>query len=113
MSDFDDIKHLIGLSSDAHVPCQECDQLRSGDDFSVATLVMAANHYVNEHGYRILHIGEETATDHRGRHQHNTVIVLGTNDASNVVRIAAERDAHRSNVDVGIWPRAWSPQQDS
>ena len=112
MSHLDDIKHLVGLSSDAHVPCQECDELRFGDDFSVATLVLAANHYVNEHGYRILHIGEETGTDHRGRQQHNTVIVLGTKDVSNVARIAAERDAHKSNVDVGIWSGAWSPRQD-
>jgi hypothetical protein len=42
-----------------------------------------------EHGYRLLHIGQETLNDE----WHATVIVLGTTDRTNRDRLAAKREA--------------------
>ena len=78
----DDIKHIVKLSSDVHSQrCEEC-------EYSYMSETDAANHYVKEHGYRLLHVGQETS----GGDQ-TVVIVVGTTDATNVERIGAERTA--------------------
>ncbi|MDO6498878.1 hypothetical protein [Photobacterium sanguinicancri] len=34
------------------------------------------NHYIKEHGYKLLHIGQESSTDSDGNPYHSTVAVL-------------------------------------
>jgi hypothetical protein len=36
-----------------------------------------ANHYISEHGFHLLHVGQETRVDDENRLQHSTTIVLG------------------------------------
>jgi hypothetical protein len=40
-----------------------------------------ANHYIQQHGYVLLHVGQETVWDDKGNPWHCTVMVLGTRDA--------------------------------
>lgn len=90
-----EIQHVIAISSDIHTGCQECNEWKNPSEFSGSAAAEKANHYVQAHGYRILHIGQETGTDNEGRPHQNTVIIVGTTDRSNVDRVAAEREKGR------------------
>ncbi len=35
------------------------------------------NHYLKEHGYKLIHIGQETGSDREGNLWQNTVAVVG------------------------------------
>jgi hypothetical protein len=75
MTETGDIRHVVTLSSNLSNSCREREctaKLRSHEPDAVA------NHYVKEHGYRILHVGQETSHDNEGRPWHSTVFVLGT-----------------------------------
>jgi hypothetical protein len=38
------------------------------------------NHFIEAHGYRLLHVGTETSHDSNGNPWHSTVAVLGHDD---------------------------------
>jgi hypothetical protein len=80
-------QHLVHLSSNEPGPCEECDEWHWSLDYSATE---HANHYITVHGYRVLHVGQETSRSDDGL-WHSTVFVLGTADASNAERIAAQR----------------------
>ena len=87
MMEVSDVKYLVTLSSNVYGACVECDKWHAGAPYSVTD---HANHYVKEHGYRILHVGHETSHGDEGLWQ-ATVVVVGTTDRSNADRIAAHR----------------------
>jgi hypothetical protein len=82
-----DVQHLVQLSSNEPGPCEECDDWHWSLDYSI---IEHANHYISAHGYRVLHVGQETSRNDDGL-WHSTVIVLATSDGSNAERIAAQR----------------------
>ena len=82
-----DLRHLVQLSSNEPGPCEECDDWQWSLDYSV---IEHANHYINAHAYRVLHVGHETSRTEEGL-WHSTVIVLGTAHAPNVERAADQR----------------------
>jgi hypothetical protein len=88
MVDANDVKYLVRLSTNEYGACAECDQWSAGPRYSVTD---HANHYVQEHGYQILHVGQETSHDDEGKPWQATVIVVGTKDRSNADRMAAQR----------------------
>jgi hypothetical protein len=73
---YDEIEHVVKLSTNRGGHCKHCDfKLHSFAD--VDNLADAINHYIAEHGYRLLHVGTETDRDDEELTWHSTVAVLG------------------------------------
>ena len=87
--DLAEIKYVVAVTANSVSGCQECSEWRAGDA-SADTVAEAANHYVAAHGYRILHVGQETTRDVEGRPWQYTVIVVGTDDATAAERYKAK-----------------------
>jgi hypothetical protein len=64
---------LVRLSTELDNICKIAD---CGAAFE-RDVVAGANHYISEHGFRVLHVGEETRVDDENRIRHSTAIVLG------------------------------------
>ena len=90
------VEHIVKLSTDRSTACDECDYCvgRMGSDIATD-----ADHYITEHGYKILHVGQEKGLDNEGRPFQMTVIVLGVEDRSNFDRVKADREAGSSELD--------------
>lgn len=72
MFDISKVKEVVHLSTDVGLTtCRECGELNGKADFDVRV-----NHYIG-HGYRVLHIGQETCRDGKGAPWHSTVAVMG------------------------------------
>jgi hypothetical protein len=69
---YNGVTHVVHISTSARRGCAECDQLIYGKH-----LDWAINHYIENHGYRLLHVGTETGRDDDGNLLHSTVAVLG------------------------------------
>ena len=52
--------------------CEHCERFVGGDLFADSV-----NHYIEEHGYKVLHVGAETSRDMEGKPWDMTVAVLG------------------------------------
>ena len=66
-----EVHHVVHVSTDIERRCEFCSEPIGGDRFPDSI-----NHYIREHGYRLLHVGTETA-DTDGGLWHSTVAVLG------------------------------------
>ena len=66
------IKHVVYVSSNEGAACEHCSESVGLDRFAESI-----NHYVEKHGYRILHVGTQTDRDDEGLLWHHTVAVLG------------------------------------
>jgi hypothetical protein len=67
------IEHVTEISSDTtHHRCPECNDLVIEQRFDAAI-----NHFLVQHGYRLLHFGTETWTDGGKLHQ-KTVALVGS-----------------------------------
>jgi hypothetical protein len=72
-SRYDEISHVMHITSGAGASCEHCDALFESTRFS-----QAVNHYIADHGYRVLHVGSESAAaGAAGEPIINTVAVLG------------------------------------
>jgi hypothetical protein len=71
------VKHVLTLSTNVISPCEHCD--RFGPD-SHDRLAQAINHYLEAHGYRLLHIGQDTTRNNEGELWHATIAILGHDD---------------------------------
>jgi hypothetical protein len=69
------MKHIVRVSSNVIEKCAHCGEVIGGDVFFDASI----NHYMNAHGYKLLHVGAETTTDRDDRTWHTTVAILGSN----------------------------------
>lgn len=65
-------KNVVTVSTNIGTTCSECDFLIKSEEFD-----KNVNHYINEHGYTLLHVGTETGRDYEGAIYHSTVAVLG------------------------------------
>jgi hypothetical protein len=73
---FNGMKHVVRLSTnEGHRFCSHdgCKFQITRDEFEDLT-----NHYINDHGYVLLHIGTETTDGPKGAPWHATVAVLGS-----------------------------------
>ncbi len=68
-------KRIVRVSSNVIEGCEHCDQIIGGDE----RFVESVSHYLNAHGYKLLHIGAETTTDRDERPSHTTIAILGSN----------------------------------
>jgi hypothetical protein len=57
--------------------CEHCSQMVGSHESSVGELAASINHYVQEHGYQLLHVGQETTRDENGKPWQFTVAVMG------------------------------------
>jgi hypothetical protein len=67
------VKHVVRLSSEVARGCDHCHTLLNG----MEDLRGGINHYIEEHDYRLLHVGQETQHGDQGAPWHITVAILG------------------------------------
>ena len=67
-----DIRHVVHIATNVSTGCEHCVHSIGGERFAESV-----HHYVEAHGYRLLHIGQETENGPEGA-WHSTVAVLGT-----------------------------------
>ncbi len=69
---YEGIGHVVHISTNVTTGCEHCRHRIGGNEFA-----QSVNHYINEHGYRLLHVGSESSDDDEGRLWNFTVAVLG------------------------------------
>lgn len=65
------IGHVVHISTNSSMPCEHC---RERGSYGFADSV---NHYLQQHGYRLLHVGTEWSADMDGKSCHHTIAVVG------------------------------------
>jgi hypothetical protein len=72
------VGHVVHLSTNQSRQCDHCERrIRDGgENFSENV-----NHYIIEHGYKLLHVGGETSSDSEAKPWHSTIAVLGRGTA--------------------------------
>lgn len=68
----EDIQHVVYISTNIGVSCEHCNESVGLDRFAESI-----NHYINQHEYKLLHVGTETSHNMDGKPWHSTVAVLG------------------------------------
>ncbi len=66
------IKHVVYISTDIGTGCEHCRA-----SIGLERYAESINHYIEQHGYRLLHVGQETGHDSDGKPWHKTVAVVG------------------------------------
>lgn len=69
---YEGIKHVVHISTDTEEHCEHCDV-----SFDHEKIAESINHYIEQHGYRLLHVGTESCHDMNGDLWHSSVAVLG------------------------------------
>ncbi|HVZ19475.1 MAG TPA: hypothetical protein VG871_00355 [Vicinamibacterales bacterium] len=69
-----DIKTTVDVIGGAAWACSCGEGLDTTNSRGVAD---AINHYIEEHGYQLLHVGTQTVRSGDGQIWHNTIAVLG------------------------------------
>lgn len=67
------VKKTISVSTDGGLSCEQCGELIADDSGQIHPKI---NHYL-DHGYTLLHVGQQTTHDDHERPWHATVAVLG------------------------------------
>lgn len=68
----DKTKEIKVVSTNIYGPCKYgCTLPYGGEDFE-----SNVNHYIQEHGYKLVHVGQESSPDNEGKSYHSTVAVL-------------------------------------
>jgi hypothetical protein len=66
------VRHVVHISTNHLKPCEHCEAMIGLENWAESV-----NHYVDQHGYTVLHVGTETTHDQEGRPWHATVAVVG------------------------------------
>jgi hypothetical protein len=67
------VKRVVHLSTNIGKGCDHCSESTGLDKFAGSV-----NHYIQAHGYELIHVGEETEYSNDGRSLwHSTIAVLG------------------------------------
>jgi hypothetical protein len=85
------IRYVVRVTSDVSTACKECGALVTG----TADFTDTVNHYLEEHKYRLLHVGSEAATDYNGERCHITVAIAGSDKAPKKRKGTKSTEAHR------------------
>jgi hypothetical protein len=67
-------KQLVEIRSNVISGCKHCQAWGLSDPPDVAERV---THYIKNHGYKLLHVGQETIDDMNGNPWQTTVIIVG------------------------------------
>ena len=74
---YDGVQHVVQVDSNTGGRCKICNASFCGSDEDELSLAEPINHYIKEHGYRLLHVGTETTHSEAGKLWYVTVAVLG------------------------------------
>jgi hypothetical protein len=66
------VGHVVYISTNIGKGCEHCSTPIRHDEFD-----RLVNHYIEQHGYKLLHVGAETSHDNEGKPWHSTVAVVG------------------------------------
>lgn len=69
---YEGINHVIHVSTNIGTSCEHCNFNIGLDNFAESI-----NHYIEQHGYKLLHTGTETSHDMSGNPWHSSVALLG------------------------------------
>jgi len=67
------VKHIVYISTDAGTWCEHC----SGVNIGLDKFAESVNHYIENHGYKLLHVGQDAKESERGNPISDTIAVLG------------------------------------
>ena len=67
------IKHVVQISTYLGKSCEHCSTIVGLENFAESI-----NHYIEAHGYSLLHVGGETSTGVDGEPWEGTTAVLGS-----------------------------------
>ena len=70
---YEGINHVISIHSDEGKSCEHCSDFRIDLD----TVAESVNHYIKDHGYKLLHVGQQTGSGSDGRPFQMTVAIVG------------------------------------
>ena len=65
-------KHIVHITTSIEKSCEHCTTQVGGDRFAESV-----NHYIENHGYKLLHVGTETTHDMNGSPWQVSVAVVG------------------------------------
>jgi hypothetical protein len=69
---YEGLTHIVHVSTDIGTSCEQCSTPIGLEDFA-----KSVNHHIEQHAYKVLHVGTETSHDMDGKVWHSTVAVLG------------------------------------
>lgn len=69
---YEGVQHVVYVSTDIGTGCEHC-----GTQIGLERFAESINHYMEQHGYRLLHVGTGTSHDMDGKPWHSTIAVLG------------------------------------
>lgn len=72
--DLQSVNEIKVISTNIHETCKHGCTLPYAGEFFESNV----NHYIQEHGYKILHVGQESTSDNEGKPYHSTIAVLTT-----------------------------------
>jgi|ERR1043166_2927009 hypothetical protein len=96
--DITTVKRTTTVSSNIGRGCEHCGASIGSDRDDGIT--QSINHYINDHGYKLLHVGTETHHGPDGKPWHHTVAVLG-HDKPPAIQPPAKIEWRGSAPDVG------------
>ncbi len=82
------VKRTTEVSSNIGRGCEHCSE-SIGLSSAGNSVTDGVNHYIEVHGYRLLHVGTQTAEDMNGKPHQTTVAILGHDDPPAVVQRSA------------------------
>lgn len=69
---YEGVQHVVHISTNIGTGCEHCNE-----QIGLDRLAESINHYIEQHGYKLLHVGTETSHDTNGNPWHSTAAVLG------------------------------------
>ena len=73
MPDYEDIDQVVEIRTNIQERCNECSELIGGEEWFAESI----NHYLQEHGYRLLHIGQQSVQADDGTLWSHTIAIVG------------------------------------
>jgi len=70
---YDGVGKVVEVSTNIGSGCADCGTWLDGSEKFSESI----NHYIQQHGYRLLHVGGDTTHGNDGTPWHNTLAVLG------------------------------------
>lgn len=69
---YEGVGHVVQISSDIGENCEHCQERIGLERFAESV-----NHYLDKHGYKLLHVGTQTGLDADGKPWQSTIAVVG------------------------------------
>lgn len=70
---YEGVQEVIQISTNISKGCKHCSEGIGGED----NLAHSINHFINNHEYKLLHVGTETTYTDEGKLWYSTIAVLG------------------------------------